>query len=240
MNWGIRINIVVEGQTEETFVRDILKEPLAHSGIYISARSVETSRKSIRDTRYRQEGKQHHIYRGGLNDYKKARRDIMRWLASDANAYVTTMFDLYALPTDFPGIQEATCFNDAYKKVRFLEESLKADINNPLFVPYIQLHEFEGLLFSDINAIDLVLKTRCGISRLKDLKDIRAQFVTPEEIDDGSETAPSKRLKSLYSSYDKVAFGSLIANRITLDTIRNECPHFNDWLVALEALVLYR
>jgi hypothetical protein len=120
--------------------------------------------------------------------------------------------------------------------VSLLEAGLAADIGNPRFIAYIQLHEFEGLLFSDVQAIDAVLKVHQGRSQLAKLKKIRAQFRTPEEIDDGNTTTPSKRLKSLYAGYDKVAFGSLIAQRIGLDALRRECPHFNEWVSKLEIL----
>jgi oligopeptide/dipeptide ABC transporter ATP-binding protein len=66
---------------------------------------------------------------------------------------------------------------------------------------------------------------------------IRAQFKAPEEINDGETTAPSKRLQSLYPGYDKILFDPLIAQRIGLDKLRQECPHFRDWMSKLEALV---
>ncbi len=158
MSSNIRVNIIVEGPTEEIFVRNMLKEPLALSGIYINARSVEVRRKIIRGAKYLKQGKQFTIRRGGLLDFEKARSDINRWLLEDESAYLTTMFDLYALPDNFPGWDDAKRLRDPYKKVKMLEEGLKADIGDQRFIPYIQLHEFEGLLFSDIHAIDNVLK----------------------------------------------------------------------------------
>ena len=104
------------------------------------------------------------------------------------------MFDLYKLPTDFPGFAQVNNFGDPYQKVMRLEESLAADIADPRFVPYIQLHEFEGLLFSDVQALDAILKGQHNRSLLTRLQQIRAQFKTPEEINDGETTAPSKRL----------------------------------------------
>lgn len=219
-----RLNIIVEGQTEETFVRDLLREPLANRGVYVYVRCVETGRKHGR------------VYRGGITSYTKAKRDMQRWLSEDKTAYLTTMFDLYKLPTDFPGIEQAWHFGDPYQKVSHLEGSLAADIAAPRCIPYVQLHEFEGLLFSDIQAIDAILKVHHNRSQLTILQQIRTQFRTPEEVNDGETTAPSKRLQSLYARYDKVLFGALIAQRIGLDTIRQECPHFRDWVSKLEAL----
>ena len=219
-----RLNMIVEGQTEETFVRDLLQETLAHHGVYVQVRCVETRRKHWR------------AYRGGITTYAKACRDMQRWLLEDKTAYLTTMFDLYKLPTEFPGFDHAMNLNDPYLKVHHLENGLAADIANPRFIPYIQLHEFEGLLFSDVQALDAILTVYHSRSHLTTLQQIRDQFKTPEEIDDGATTAPSKRLQSLYTSYDKVLFGPLIAQRIGLDRLRQECPHFHDWMTQLEAL----
>jgi hypothetical protein len=226
----VRVNIIVEGQTEETFVNKILAVELGPLGISISARSVETKRKRSRFDRSTE------IKRGGLSKYVKAKGDIQRWLKEDSGAYLTTMFDLYALPSDFPKREEARRLRDPYEKVMRLEEGLSEDIDNPRFIPYIQLHEFEGLLFSDVEAIDHVLGIYQGNSHLRELRDIRTKFNTPEEIDEGQTTAPSKRLISLYEGYDKVPFGSLIAERIGLERIREECPHFGEWVSKILAL----
>lgn len=224
MNVIARLNMIVEGQTEETFVRDLLLESLARRGVYVQVRCVETRRKHGR------------AYRGGITTYAKARRDMQRWLLEDKTAYLTTMFDLYKLPTEFPGFDHAMNLKDPYQKVQHLESSLAADIANPRFIPYIQLHEFEGLLFSDVQTLDTILAVHHSRSHLTNLQQIRAQFKFPEEIDDGETTAPSKRLQRLYTSYDKVLFGPLIAQRIGLDRLRQECPHFHEWMTKLEAL----
>jgi hypothetical protein len=146
------------------------------------------------------------------------------------------MFDLYRLPADFPGVEQAQHFGDSYEKVRYLEDRFAADIIDSRFIPYLQLHEFEGLLFSDVQAIDAVLKVRHNASQLATLQQIRTQFNTAEEINNGETTAPSKRLQRLYASYDKVLFGPLIVQRIGLDSLRQECPHFHAWVSKLEAL----
>jgi len=219
-----RLNMIVEGQTEETFVRDLLREELAHRGVYVSVRRVETGRKHGR------------VHRGGMTNYAKAKRDIQRWLAEDRNAYLTTMFDLYKLPADFPGVEQSQHFHDPYQKVRYLESRFAADVIDSRFIPYLQLHEFEGLLFSDVQAIDAVLKVRHNASQLATLQQIRARFNTAEEINNGETTAPSKRLQQLYASYDKVLFGPLIVQHIGLDSLRQECPHFHAWVSKLAAL----
>jgi hypothetical protein len=221
----VRLNLVVEGPTEETFVRDILVPTAAPNGLHIKARSVQTA------------SHRRSVFRGGMTNYGKAKRDIQRWLAEDKTAYVTTMFDLYRLPGDFPGSTKAKSHKNAFTKVKEIERALAADLDNPRFIPYIQLHEFEGLLFSDVNVIDSTLTVFDATSQLSRLVQIRSEFGSPEEIDDGEETAPSRRLHTLYPTvYDKVVFGSLIAESIGLAKIRAECRHFDAWLAHLEAL----
>ncbi len=220
----VRVNIIVEGQTEETFVRDLLQRYLANVGVYAVARCVVTGRK------------RNQTFRGGMTTYTRAKGDIRRWLLEDSSAYLTTMFDLYRLPSDFPNMDQAQSLRNPYKRVKELESGLAADVSSQRFIPYIQLHEFEGLLFSDVQVIDKVLQVHSS-SQLTELERVRTQFQTPEEIDDGEATAPSRRLESLYPGYDKVSFGVRIAQHIGLDTIRRECPHFNEWVSKLEALV---
>ncbi|MEA3342306.1 MAG: DUF4276 family protein [Chloroflexota bacterium] len=219
----VRVNIIVEGQTEETFVRDLLQGHLANVGVYAVARCVVTGRKH---------GK---IYRGGMTTYTRARRDIRRWLSEDPSAYLTTMFDLYKLPPDFPNSNQTKTFYAPHERVRRIEAAIATDIQSQRFIPYVQLYEFEGLLFSNVQVIDRILNIHSS-SQLAALKEIRTQFRTPEEINDGETTAPSKRLKSLYPGYDKVTYGPRIAQRIGLDTLRQECPHFDDWVSKLETL----
>jgi acyl-CoA-binding protein len=223
----IRVNIITEGQTEETFVRDILAPEFGTKEIFLTARSVETSRSKSR------------VYRGGLLDYEKAKKDILRWLKQDKDAIITTMFDLYALPDSFPSKRESVTFTDQYKKVEFLEEQFYNDIQSvfdyPIkFIPYIQLHEFEGLLFSDIDEIHETMKMHRN--KKSDLEQIISEFTNPEFINERSELSPSKRLIKLYPEYDKITSGSIIAQKIGLTKIRNKCNHFNSWLKKIEGL----
>ncbi len=189
----IRINIIVEGHSEEQFVRDRLGTSLASRGIYVCARRVKTGRKS---------GKE---YRGGVTTYAKIKNDVLRWLAEDSSAYLSTFFDLYRLPKDFPQFKEAQKQQEPLQRVNYLETAFENDINHDKFIPYIQLYEFEGLLFSEVKAIDeCITLTLDTPSQLKALHHIRNQYPTPEHINEGENTAPSKRLGALYPYYDKV------------------------------------
>lgn len=91
------------------------------------------------------------------------------------------------------------------------------------------MHEYEALLFSDPSKIAL------EFSHAKDeLTKIREKY-TPEEIN--LDNYPSKRLEDLsQKQYRKTFHGILIAQYFGLETIRQECQHFNSWLVQLEQL----
>jgi hypothetical protein len=136
--------MIVEGQTEETFVNQVLTNHCGQFNISVDIRSVETSRHRSR------------IYRGGLLDYQRAKRDLERWMREDQNsdAFFSTMFDLYAFPDDFPNNANARRLVDPYARVEALEKVFKADIEHLRFIPYIQLHEFEALLLADPEKFD--------------------------------------------------------------------------------------
>lgn len=232
----IRLHFVVEGQTEETFVNSLLVEHLGSYNIVADARRVETSRRRARF--YRERVVDAKIYRGGMINYTKAKGDLLRWMKEDhnADAYFTTMFDLYALPNDFPSFTEARKQVDPYKRVEQLEVAFAVDMSHQRFIPYIQLHEFEALILSDPVQFDARFNEHSD--KIKNLIKICSQVQSPEMIDDGIETAPSKRIINEIPDYAgaKSSAGPLIAMRIGLQTIRAKCPHFASWLTRLESL----
>ena len=104
----------------------------------------------------------------------------------------------------------------------------------PKAIPYVQRHEFEGLLFSDVSVFAGLVEAPDG--SVEALQKIRSQFETPEDINDYKDTAPSKRIKKVIPRYDKRVNAPLLAVEIGLDKIRTECPRFNDWVTSLESL----
>lgn len=222
----IRVNIVVEGQTEEAFVSQTLTPYFAERDIIIQARCVETGRKK---------GK---IYRGGAVSYEKIRNDIIRWIREDRSAWVTTMFDLYRLPQDFPGLNGISLNSDPYDKVAKVEKAFKEDIRNTLegnigyikFIPYIQLHEFESvLLVEPMKIMEYFIgeKEAC-----ENLKVMVKDFESPEHINQIPEQAPSKRIIRVIPQYEKLktTAGPLIAEAIGINAIMQKCKHFSDWI----------
>lgn len=221
----IRLHITAEGQTEQAFAKTVLAPHLAKFNVFVYTRCVLTSK----DKRAAKE------YRGGLLSYEKAKKDVHNWLKEDKSpeCRFTTMFDLYALPPDFPGAMQAKAQVDRYKRVETLEAAMKQDINDPRFIPYIQLHEFEALILADPQQLDWeYLEHDRPINNLRSM--VNGQ--NPELINDGPTTAPSKRILAEIPEYDKVTAGVSVAGRIGLQTLRHKCRHFNEWLTGLEQL----
>lgn len=222
---AIRLNFIVEGQTEEAFVKQILRPYLAGFEVWVQARCVLTSRR--RNIKHR----------GGIESYERARNDINAWIKEDRNSDVrfTTMFDVYGLPTNFPGYKDAKQTSDPYGRVKVLENALEADISDRRFIPHFQLHEFEALLLSDPQKLDSQFDNSTGIRRLVDMV---ARFDSPELINDGRNTAPSKRIIGQIPEYErmKVSAAPIVAEKIGLPTLRLKCTHFGEWLCRLETL----
>lgn len=224
-----RLLIHVEGETEESFVNEILALHLYQFGYSrISARLVGNARQRNR--------------RGGIKTWTAVRKDIINHLKEDTGCLSTTMVDFYALPQTgngaWPGRAEAGQLEFSAKAAS-IESMLLNDICNELgnefnqnrFIPYVMMFEFEGLLFSDTDKFGLSIG-RPELSQK--FKDIRNQFTTPEEINDSPDTAPSKRIKDLIPNYEKPLLGTLAILEIGLESIRAECPHFRQWLERLE------
>jgi hypothetical protein len=220
-----QVHILVEGPTEETFINLVLKPHLESLGIYVTAISITTN--------YTESSAPN--AKGGYVTYAKTKRQIERLLRNTSLALVTTMFDYFNLAKDFPG-QDALPKGTCYQKVEHLEEALTQDIGGrrslPHFLPYIELHEFEAILFSspkhiveEIPGLDSKIE--------KKLMAVKKPYNTPEEINDTN--PPSYRLKNIIIGYQKVNYGSRIASAIGLEQIRTECPHFDSWLEELEA-----
>ena len=221
----IRLHITAEGQTEQEFARRVLTPHLTTFNVFADARCVLTS-KDKRAAR---------AYRGGLLSYEKARNDILAWLKEDNHpeCRFTTMFDLYALPGDFPEYAEAKKQADPYRRVRILETAMASDINDQRFIPYIQLHEFEALILTDPQQLDWeYLEHDPPIQNLVTM----VGHQNPELINDGPATAPSKRILAEIPEYDKVTAGVSVTQKIGLQTIREKCAHFHQWVSGLEQL----
>ena len=213
-----RCLILVEGQTEERFVKDVLAPELGPKGLS----PVPT----LLTTKVVKNGPN---FKGGVTNYAKMRRDLVKRLR-DSNALVTTLIDYYGLPTDTPGMSTRPKGNPR-ERVRHVENALREDIGyRSNFLPFLLLHEFEALLFSDYEITASVIPAR---EKAQELASV-TQGKEPEEINEFPETAPSKQLLRVFPSFRKTLHGPTAAKRIGLSKIRERCPHFNDWLSELE------
>lgn len=223
----IILHVICEGPTEDRFVKKILAPFLQQYNIYPKTILLTTSRKK-------------NAY-GGMLSYTQAKTDIelcMKRHTNNCNEFhlFTTMFDYYALPNDFPGYYESKNIQDVRIRIKHLEESFASDINRSNFIPYLQLHEFEALLFTDIGKLkEEYPKAEKGIAKLKEATE---SYSDPELINNHPDTAPSKRiikaLKNIYN-YDKVKSGTATASYIGLDNILNSCRHFREWIDCIKS-----
>jgi len=145
-----RLLVHVEGSTEEVFVNDVLREHLIARGYHsVSARMPGNARLRRQ--------------RGGIRGWPSVRRDIANHLKEDPACIATTMVDYYGLPQQgdeaWPGRAEAAR-NQTGRKAACVEDAVLKDMTSAMgrhfnprrFVPFVVMHEFEGLLFSDCAA----------------------------------------------------------------------------------------
>lgn len=219
----IRVNVIVEGQTEESFVKEVLAPSLWPQQIYMLPILLGVPG-----------------HKGGRPNYARVKKDVLLQLKQDRHAYCSTMLDFYGLGGGFPGTPLPPNLGNVEKVTR-IEQAVKEELINELpdlrpdrrFLPYLQLHEYEGLLFSDPAAFATGIKQQHLSAHFEA---VRNDFDTPEDINDNPNTAPSKRVIGAYPAYRKVIDGTLAAKAVGIDRIRQECPHFRAWIEQLEAL----
>lgn len=219
----VELIVVGEGQTEETFVRDVLAPAFVKRSISVSARVIRTSRQQ----------------RGGALNRERVRAFIGNMLKQRPDTYVTTLIDLYGLDSSFKGVTE-TKGRPPASRAEHIESLFHKDVveyakcRPERFFPHIQPHEFEALLFSDIARL-------CELepdwkNQRAPLNAARERVENPEWINDSPQTAPSKWLEKLQPRYRKVEHGPQAAKRIGFDKIREQCPHFRRWYDRISTL----
>lgn len=216
-----RVIIICEGETEKEFCTKMLKPFFAYKKIIVHSPLI---RKTM----------------GGIIKWSELKKQIILHLKSEKAAFVTTLIDYYGLHKKhkFPAWDKAVKISDKNNRMSFLENAMREDISEGLqfrYIPYIQLHEFEGLLFNDIKVFyDQIPKNE--LVGIEELKQTFNDFENPEMINDKKETAPSYRLKRIVKGYNKVVYGNLLADAIGLKKIRDKSKRFNNWLQKIENL----
>lgn len=206
------ILILCEGQTEELFVNRILAPYFQTKNIFFKP-----------------------VLLGGVSHYAGIKKDLERLGKNEQYDILTTMLDYYKLPQDVPGVR--SCIESEPGKIaEYIEKSIYDDLKEKVkiekFIPYIQMHEFEALLFSNVDCFD-----KCkGIKNkmILELKGEVSKFSTPEHVNNSEQTAPSKRIKRIFGAYQKTTDGMNVANAIGIETMIRKCPHFAEWLSTIE------
>ena len=217
--------IVCEGQSEEVFVNQVLYPSLSPRNVFVQPRLIASSRRA----------------KGGALNPQRVLRYLRNTLKERRDTYVTTFFDLYGLPADFPGRPTNTSQGDPLALATEVETGFhEAVVRNTgcrpeRFLPHVQPYEFESLLFSDPTTF---AKTEPQWQAFAGkLVAARQAAISPEHINDGSDTHPSARLQSLVRPrYQKVTHGTVISAQVGIHRMRAECRHFDQWLERMERL----
>ncbi len=216
------LHVLCEGQTEARFVKEVLSPYLQQFNIVSKPTILLTSRKRN--------------IRGGMISYAKAKSELeILFKQNQDNDYerhlFTTMFDYYALPDDFPEMKQSEKIQDVRQRITYIEQAFAEDMHTSSFIPYIQLHEFEALLFVDIEQLKAEYpKSGKQIDKLKVETDLIGD---PELINNRPDTAPSKRIIKAVEReyhYNKVQSGAAITSSIGIESLMSGCLHFKDWV----------
>ncbi|CAN5375704.1 DUF4276 family protein [soil metagenome] len=213
-----RVIIICEGPTEVEFCKDVLQPYLFSHNIFIETPRINKA--------------------GGIVPWGNLKRQVELHLKSDSTI-VTTFFDFYGMQKKhlFPSWEIAITSANKNETVKVLEEGMLNDLDEKLkarFIPYIQLHEFEGLLFNNLEVFQDNFEKR--EADFKAIERIIRSHPNPEMINDNPNTAPSKRLIEHIKGYSKVVYGATLATCIGLDNIRAKSPRFDGWVRVLERL----
>lgn len=209
-----RLIFVVEGDSEQRFINEHLVSYLAFKfpGVSMHAQKITTNRKK-------------HVKGGNVN-YEFLKNEIKRTYAQ-GGVLITTFMDFFRLPTDYPG------YTQDVRQISQIEDAIRVDcsgiIPSPSFLPYIQKHEFETLLFANSAGFSKVVDSE----EMKQIHNVLKKFSTPEDINGSPETAPSKRLLSIFK-YKKVADSAVVMKDVNIDVLRKLCPRFDEWVSRLE------
>lgn len=214
-----RLIVICEGETEQEFCKDVLLPHLLGFEISIETPLIKKSM-------------------GGIVAWKYLKSQIMLHLKEDV--YVSMLIDYYGINSHhhFPMWDESKLIANRIEKMSFLENAMLEDIEERFryrFIPYIQLHEFEGLLFNNIESFKDIISAK-EFTNIQELEETINAFENPELINDGPNTSPSKRLVRLIIGYNKIVYGAILAQEIGLKKIRTKAVRFNEWLSKIEKL----
>lgn len=220
-----KIYVLAEGQTEQALVRQLLAPSLGIQGIYLHDVLV---------------GRPGH--KGGIRSFEAVKGDIKRLLKQEVEVKVTTLFDRYGLPSDWPGLAECKTKTNVVEAHTVLCKAMHdkicgemgKDFRRERFVPHIQFYEIEALLFAKPDTTAELLGNAANAQWLHDA--VRNSGGC-EYINDGPTTAPSKRIEELFPNYKKGnsvnAHLPRVCTKVGLVDLRSACPLFDGWIKRL-------
>lgn len=214
-----RLIIICEGETEQEFCKDVLYNHFFSRDIVIETPLIKKTM-------------------GGIVAWEHIKSQILLHLKEDVT--VTLLIDFYGIKDyhNFSKWAESKTIVNKIDRMTFLENAMKEEIDDRVrfrFIPYIQLHEFEGLLFNNIETFKNIIPEN-EFTNIRELETTINSNINPELINDGATTAPSKRLERLILGYNKIVYGAVLAEEIGLERIRAKAVRFNDWIAKLESI----
>ncbi len=224
----MRLYAVVEGQTEERLVKQVLGPHLDALGVVITPIVVTTGHEKAT-------GRPH---RGGGGRWALWKRhiEILCREHHQHDVRFTTWLDLYAFPKGLVDLVELESKTASPSRPAALESAMAQDIPDWRFIPYVQRHELEALVLASLDGLRAALDP----SQLAGLEALNAEIgdFAPEDVDGGRETAPSKRLEAHIAGYQKRVHALAAIQHVGLDAVRRVCPGFDAWVKKLERLAV--
>ena len=209
-----RLIIIVEGQTEEEFINLVVAPYLKTASNVLDVRSIKIATGAS--------------CKGGFVDYKHLKNDILKRI-HESDVIISMFVDYFGIPNNIPDYSSCMKQSGIDDKIRCLEDAIRDDVGYCNFIPYIQKHEFEALLFSSNIGFTGYFDEKI----FNETQKIINQYPDPEEINGNSDTAPSKRIKAIIRNYNKVVWGNIIALEVGIDRIMEKCQHFRSWINSL-------
>ncbi len=217
-----RMHVLLEGPTERVLFDQVFAP-------YWEARGWIVTSSVIVTTRHVEGG----VGRGGVSRWAKLDKEIRKLLGSSHLDLLTTMIDYYGVPADTPGMRDRPPHGTPMERVGHVETSMVGHFADRRFIPHLTLHESEAWVF----AAGCHLAELAGDPALhRRLQNVVAEVGGPEHINEGQETAPSKRLERLWPGYRKVSDGPRAVADLGLEALRRQCPHLDSWLSTLDAM----
>jgi hypothetical protein len=216
------IFLIVEGDTEESFYKNVFQEH--YKGRIVFSVTKMPSKRNL----YKRDGK------GGRVSYQTFLDSMKRYLSSATHCQkIIFIYDYYGLDKTFKDHFNGS-ENTLDLKIESIKKRLESAVANHKFSIFLQVHEFEALLFSNPEVIANHFNDPIKVGKLT--QQLEAVNYNPELINDNIKTAPSKRLIELFPQfeYGKTSDGVIIASKIGIQKMKEMCPHFRNFCESLE------